>query len=164
MTKDTNKKQSTPFKKGNKKNTAKPWEQMNAGKAGDKKSSGKEKKPAKEFKSFLYLLPKKTTAGVLAKGMPSVSPESIEVWEEECVIEITTENGSITFEDIRDSLEKEDEKVLSELRMKQVLACDYSSEDNETVLKIMKGLLERFGGKIASDTEDFQPFLTLGDI
>lgn len=164
MKKDTNKKQNVPSKKGNKKNAAKPWEQMNAGKAPAKKPATKEKKPAKEYKSFLYLLPKKTTAGVLAKGMPSVSPESIEVWEEECVIEITTENGAITFEDIRDSLEKEDEKVLSELRMKQVLACDYSSGDGETVMLLMKGLLERFGGKIASDTEDFQPFLTLGDI
>ena len=87
--------------------------------------------------------------------------KTIEVWEDECVLEITTKDGVITFEDIRESLEKEDEKTLNDLRVKQVISCDYESTDAETVRKVMDAFLKAFGGKIGSDTEDFTPFLTV---
>ena len=153
-----------------KKGDAKPWEKMYAGKkkdapAGQKapvKSEGKKQgKSAKEFRDFLYLLPKRTTAKSMAKSLTFLERKSVEVWEDECVLEITTAEGVITFEDIRDSLEAEDEKVLSDLRMKQVISCDYDSGDAEMVRRIMEVFLKEFGGKIGSDTEDFTPFLNL---
>lgn len=140
-------------------NGKKPWEMMQQG--GAKKQ---EKKPVKEFKSFLYLLPKRTSAKDLAKVLEFLPKEKIEVWEDECVLEISAGEAVITFEDIRDSLEKEDEKVLNSLRMKQVLACDYESTDAELVRKTMGIFLKTFQGKIGSDTEDFEPFLNLEEI
>lgn len=157
-----------PAAKGGKA-AAKPWEKMYEGKktpaakAGEKASGAVKKakeKPVKEFRDFLYLLPKKTSAKSLAKELDFVGKKSIEIWEDECVLEITTATGVITFEDVRETLEKEDEKILSSLRMKQVLSCDYESTDAETVRKVMNAFLKAFGGKIASDTEDFTPFLT----
>ena len=172
-------KKKVPVKKD-----AKPWEKMyqgkknEAGKAGsgkagankantnksaDAKNAGGKanagKKAAPEFLDFLYLLPKKTSAKDFAKVLTFLKPEDVEVWEDECVIEITTDNGTITFEDIRESLEREDEKVLSDLRMKQVLSCDYEKTDRELVRKIMRAVVDKFGGKIGSDTEDFTPFV-----
>lgn len=152
----------------------KPWEKMYANKAangkaganGKGKTAGKPdaaatKKPVKEFRDFLYLLPKKTTAKNLAKALDFLDRKAIEVWDDECVLEITTKDGVITFEDIRDSLEKEDEKTLNDLRVKQVISCDYESTDAETVRKVMDAFLKAFGGRIGSDTEDFTPFLTI---
>lgn len=152
----------------------KPWEKMYAnktanGKAGAngkgksvvKSDTGAAKKPVKEFRDFLYLLPKKTTAKNMAKELGFLDKKAIEIWEDECVLEITTKDGVITFEDIRDSLEKEDEKVLNDLRVKQVISCDYESTDADTVQKVMNVFLKAFGGKIGSDTEDFTPFLTV---
>lgn len=126
-------------------------------KDGGKMGTGK--KAMEETLDFLYLLPKKTSAKELAKCLTFLKKEDVEIWEEECVLEISAEHGTITFEDIRDSLEKGDEKVLSSLRMKQVLSCDYESSDRETVQKIMKAFVQKFGGKIGTDTEDFTPFL-----
>ena len=159
----------------------KPWEKMYAGKGGakaavakksaagaktavDKKPANPPKKPVKEMRDFLYLVPKKTTAKSLAGVLGFLNKKDIDVWEEECVLEITTTEGVITFEDIRETLEKEDKEVLNNLRMKQVLSCDYESTDAATVRKVMDAFLKTFGGKIASDTEDFTPFLTLEDI
>lgn len=159
----------------------KPWDKMYAGKGGakaavakkpaqgaktavDKKSTNPPKKPVKEMRDFLYLLPKKTTAKSLAGVLGFINKKDIEVWEEECVLEITTKEGVITFEDIRETLEKEDKEVLNDLRMKQVLSCDYESTDAETVRKVMDAFMKAFGGKIASDSKDFTPFLTLEDI
>lgn len=178
-------KKSTPSKGKD----ARPWEKMNggkdkaAGKTGDKREgksgvSGKneakggavakapEKKPAKapRYCDFLYLLPKRASAKELGNALSFLKKGSLEIWEEDCILEITTENGTITFEDIRDSLEKEDEKILSGLRMKQVLSCDYVETDRELVRKVMTALMDRFGGRIGSDTEDFAPFMNVEEI
>ena len=154
----------------------KPWEQMYAGKGDAKKNTGKapaDKKPAgkkpekqggrkstPEFRDFLYLLPKRTSAKQLAGVLTFLPKEAVEVWEDECVLEISEGGSVVTFEDIRDSLEKEDKQVLSDLRMKQVLACDYTAADADLVRRIMDAFVKNFGGKIGSDTEDFTPFLS----
>lgn len=122
------------------------------------------KAPVRELRDFLYLLPKRTSAKNLAKTLTFLERKNVEIWEDECVLEITTEGSTITFEDIRDSLEKEDVKKLSDLRMKQVLSCDYESTDAEIVRKVMTAFLKEFGGKIASDTEDFTPFLDIKEL
>ena len=146
------------------------YKSTGAGKAGDKyKSAGAGKavkdeksvvkKVVKEPRDFLYLLPKKTTAKSLAKALDFLDKKAIEVWDDECILEITTKEGVITFEDIRESLEKNDLKILNDLRTKQVLSCDYESTNSELVQKVMTTFLKEFGGKIGSDTEDFEPFV-----
>ena len=145
---------------------AKPWEKMYAGKSekSQRKSTDKADEKAPQYLDFLYLLPKKTKAKELGSVLSFLKKGSLEIWDEECVLEITTEHGTITFEDIRDSLEREDEKTLSELRMKQVISCDYEAADRELVRKVMTTFIEKFGGKIGSDTEDFTPFLNTEEL
>ena len=159
---------------------AKPWEKMYAGKSEkpQRKSTDKADEKAPQYLDFLYLLPKKTKAKELGSVLSFLKKGSLEIWDEECVLEITTEHGTITFEDtditdpkvninfedIRDSLEREDEKTLSELRMKQVISCDYEAADRELVRKVMATFIEKFGGKIGSDTEDFTPFLNTEEL
>ena len=150
--------------------TADKYKSTGAGKAGDKYKSAGTAKPVKDEKSavkkivkeprdFLYLLPKKTTAKSLAKALDFLDKKAVEVWDDECILEITTKEGVITFEDIRESLEKNDLKILNDLRTKQVLSCDYESTNSELVQKVMTTFLKEFGGKIGSDTEDFEPFV-----
>ena len=151
-----------PANKGKfpKKPESHPWDKMKKGETAAKKAT----KPVKEMRDFLYLLPKRTSAKRLAEALGFIDKRALEIWEEECVLEITTESGIVTFEDIRESLEKEDKEVLSNLRMKQVLSCDYESTNAELVKKIMTAFLKAFGGKIGSDTEDFTPFLELEEL
>ncbi|MBE5862627.1 MAG: hypothetical protein E7295_07230 [Lachnospiraceae bacterium] len=150
--------------------TADKYKSTGTGKAGDKYKSAGTAKPVKDEKSavkkivkeprdFLYLLPKKTTAKSLAKALDFLDKKAVEVWDDECILEITTKEGVITFEDIRESLEKNDLKILNDLRTKQVLSCDYESTNSELVQKVMTTFLKEFGGKIGSDTEDFEPFV-----
>lgn len=143
---------------------AKPWEKMTQGKAQPGAQKNLRKKPVKEFRSFLYLLPGRTSAKDFAGALTFIDKKALEIWEEEIVLEITTPNGAITFEDIRDSLGKEDQKVLNDLRIKQVMACDYESSDAELVKQIMTAFLKALGGRIGSDTEDFQPFLSIEEL
>ncbi len=148
---------------GKKSAGAPPWVKSAAPK---KKTDRPEKavREEREFRSLLYLLPEKVSAKELSKDLNFIPEKEMEIWNEEGVLEITSEEGIVTFEDIRDSLEREDEKRLSELGMKQVLACDYEAANAALVRKILETFLSRHGGKIGSDTEDFTPFLEMQEI
>lgn len=123
------------------------------------KKIGKEEKQH-EYSSFLYMLPSKETVGELAKAVDFVSPDVIEIWTELNLMELTLENGTLTFEDMMPQMtEKEDEALLQELKVNQVYACDYEAGDKQVVQRIVSCLQDKFGGFCASDSEDFRPFL-----
>lgn len=164
------KKPAAPVKKGGKSNS-KPWEQMNQKKdnkgvsQGTKKESQKEnKKVVSEFKSFLYLVPKKVSVSEMAKCLDFLPQSAIEIWTEEGVLEITIDGSAITFENMEESLDAADQKVLKGLGQVMAYACDYESTKADIVKKMAEAFLEKFGGKLGSDTEDFVPFITVDEI
>ena len=95
-------------------------------------------------------------AGFAAKQM--------EVWKEINLLELNLESGSLYMEDFQDSLQKEDEALLTGLGQKYVYAVSYPETESSAVKHMMEKLLSVFGGKLASDTEDFTPFLTVGEL
>ena len=128
-----------------------------------KKTAGAVKaKP--RYKGFLYLLPENTPACELMRKLEFLSPDALEIWPELDILEITTENGTITFEDMMEGMYPEDEKLLRELKLKKIYACDYSEADRELTGKIMSIYLESFGGIMGSDTDDFKPYMSLEEL
>ncbi len=115
--------------------------------------------------SFLYLLPEEIRVKELAEAITCCKKEQVEVWTDMNLLEISLENGSLVFEDIMDNLRGEsDAALLSSMQISQVYACDYVSEDVSMVQKIMGELKGKFQGILASDTEDFKPFLELEEL
>lgn len=124
-----------------------------------------EKVTVKEYKSFLYMLPETITAKELADKLAFMERETIEVWTEVNLLELTLEKGTLTFEDMMEDLSgAEDVALLEELKVKQVYACDYEASDAENVQKIMQCLIEAVGGILASDTENFEPFMKVEEL
>lgn len=138
-----------------------------AKKAKEAKQSSKSKpvKPAKPKEgSFLYLLPEEISAKQLHDGLDFLEAKQLEVWTELNLLEVTVDEGTITFEDMRDNLGEEDTGILAGMGMKKVYAVDYYLSDNGILRKVMETLISKFGGKIGSDTEDFQPFVKANEI
>lgn len=128
-------------------------------------SKSKPVKPAKPKEgSFLYLLPEEISAKQLHDGLGFLEAKQLEVWTEINLLEVTADEGTITFEDMRDNLGEEDSGTLACMGMKKVYAVDYYLSDNGILRKVMETLLSEFGGKIGSDTEDFRPFIKLNEI
>ena len=120
---------------------------------------------AKEYRSFLYMLPGNITAKELAEKLDFMEKEAVEVWTEVNLLELTLGNGTFTFEDMMEDLSStEDVALLEKLNVKQVYACDYEASDAENVQKIMKCLIETVGGFMGSDTEDFEPFVKVEEL
>lgn len=112
------------------------------------------------YKSFLYMLPQKITAKQLSIIPDFLSPKQIEVWTELNLLEITLADGTITFEDMMENLTGEaDKALLASMQVEQVYVCDYEEADCVQVQELIKCLLKSAGGFLASDTEDFKPFL-----
>lgn len=128
-------------------------------------SKSKPVKPAKPKEgSFLYLLPEEISARQLHDGLDFLEAKQLEVWTELNLLEVTADEGTITFEDMRDNLGEEDFGTLAGMGMKKVYAVDYYLSDNGILRKVMETLISKFGGKIGSDTEDFQPFMKVNEI
>lgn len=122
------------------------------------KKTDKEEKQ-NEYRSFLYMLPGTVTAAELANVLDFISPEAVEIWTEINLLELSLENGTLTFEDMMSQLGNGDEALLKDLKVSQVYACDYEAGDRQMVQKIVGSLQNKYGGFLASDTEDFKPFL-----
>ncbi len=128
-------------------------------------SKSKPVKPAKPKEgSFLYLLPEEISARQLHDGLDFLEAKQLEVWTELNLLEVTADEGTITFEDMRDNLGEEDFGTLAGMGMKKVYAVDYYLSDNGILRKVMETLISKFGGKIGSDTENFQPFVKVNEI
>lgn len=128
-------------------------------------SKSKPVKPAKPKEgSFLYLLPEEISAKQLHDGLDFLEAKQLEVWTELNLLEVTVDEGTITFEDMRDNLGEEDFGILAGMGMKKVYAVDYYLSDNGILRKVMETLIAKFGGKIGSDTENFQPFVKVNEI
>ena len=137
------------------------------GNKGSSKAAGKAAvlTSAKEYRSFLYMLPENITAKELAGKLDFMEKEAVEVWTEVNLLELTLGNGTFTFEDMMEDLSSaEDVELLEKLKVKQVYACDYEASDAENVQKIMKCLIETVGGFMGSDTEDFEPFVKVEEL
>ena len=128
-------------------------------------SKSKPVKPAKPKEgSFLYLLPEGISTKQLHDGLDFLEAKQLEVWTELNLLEVTADEGTITFEDMRDNLGEEDSGTLAGMGMKKVYAVDYYLSDNGILCKVMETLISKFGGKIGSDTENFQPFVKVNEI
>lgn len=130
------------------------------------KNTEKNKKKAKPIKqeiafcSVLYMLPEAVTAKQMAETLDFLPKEAVEVWTEVNLLEIMLENGTLTFEDMMEQMgNPEDVQLLEKLQVRQVYACDYAASDKAKVRRIMEILIEKLGGFLASDTEDFEPFI-----
>lgn len=136
---------------------------MASKKSKNKDKSIKKAKPMQQERSFcsvLYMLPDKVTVKQMAEALDFLPKEAVEIWTEVNLLEITLDNGTLTFEDMMEQIEsKEDVQTLAKLQVSQVYACDYEASDKAAVRKVMETLIEKFGGFLASDTEDFAPFI-----
>lgn len=110
------------------------------------------------------MLPEDISAKKLHDALSFLNAKQLEVWTELNLLEVTADEGTITFEDMRESLSEEDVRMLDGLGFKKVYAADYYLGDKSLLHKIMETFISDFGGKIGSDTEDFRPFMEIKEI
>ena len=126
----------------------------------------KGKKQENQSKSFLYLLPERMSAKQLSEVLPSseginyITGRDIEIWTDFNCLELTLKSGILTLEELSaEEMGEDDASLLKKLGMVQIYACDYEGSAGGEVRLVMSALKTAFGGILASDTDDFTPFL-----
>ena len=129
-------------------------------------SASKAAPKQEETLNFLYMLPEVTDVRRLSEALDDfMAEEAVEIWTEINLMELTLKGSVMTFEDLTPDMQGEtDLKLLDELKVKQVYTCDYEARDREEVKRIMEALTKKLGGFVASDTEDFRPFLQIEEL
>ncbi|MCH5269232.1 MAG: hypothetical protein J1E83_00630 [Lachnospiraceae bacterium] len=131
----------------------------------------KGKKQENRSKSCLYLLPERVSAKQLAEVLPSaegvnyITSRNIEIWTDFNCLELTLKSGILTLEELSaEEMGEADEPLLKKLGMVQIYACDYEESAEGEIRQVMSALKTAFGGILASDTEDFTPFLEVEEL
>lgn len=112
----------------------------------------------KEILEFYYMTPQKTDAKDISLCIETIPQEKIEVWRELNLLEIVMTADSLIFQDAKECFEDPlDLEYIREHHIETIYQISYDKEDSDLVKKVMKEILEKKGGFICSDTEDFEP-------
>lgn len=141
---------------------------MKGKKTNDKKLSKKVtavKKNVKTIYEFYYMSPVAMNAKELSLCIASVPEENVEVWNELNLVEVVLANDSLIFQDARECfVDPLDLDYIRENDIKTIYQMSYDTLDQTAVRLVMREILEQKGGRICSDTDDFEPIFTLENV
>ncbi len=134
------------------------------GKTAEKKITGIRKSP-KKILEFYYMIPGEILVKELSRYIAAVAEEKIEIWTELNLMEVIMENDSLIFQDAwKYFVDPLDQEYIREHGIKTIYQISYDERDLPCVRQVMKELLNKTGGRICSDTDDFEPVYTLDNI
>lgn len=141
---------------------------MKSKKTNEKKLSKKVtavKKNVKNIYEFYYMSPTEMNARELSLCIASVPEEQVEIWTELNLVEVVLANDSLIFQDARECfVDPLDLEYIRDNDIKTIYQISYDAMDQSVVRIVMKEILEQKGGRICSDTDDFEPVFTLENV
>ena len=141
---------------------------MKSKKTNEKKLSKKVtavKKNVKNIYEFYYMSPTEMNARELSLCIASVPEEQVEIWTELNLVEVVLANDSLIFQDARECfVDPLDLEYIRDNDIKTIYQISYDAMDQTVVRIVMKEILEQKGGRICSDTDDFEPVFTFENV
>lgn len=128
----------------------------------------KKKKPQKAVKAkikeileFYYMIPGETNVKNLSGLIESIPEEQVEIWTELNLMEIVMTSDSLIFQDAWSCFEDPlDLAFFKEHEIGTIYHMSFEKDDLALVKTVMKELISKAGGFVASDSDDFLPIYT----
>lgn len=112
----------------------------------------------KTILEFYYMIPGKTDAKAISMTVTTVPEEQVEVWPQLNLMEVVMSADSLIFQDAMECFEDPlDLEYIQAHQIGTIYQISYDTEDEVLVKKVMKEIIEKNGGFICSDTDDFEP-------
>lgn len=122
-------------------------------------------RPVQKIVEFYFMLPKEVKVKELSSAIVSVPQEKIEIWLELNLMEVVMEHDSLIFQDARDCfVDPLDLDFIKEHQVLMIYEISFDTRDVELTTRVLRELLEKYGGMICSDTETFDPIYTLENL
>lgn len=143
----------------------------NSKKGGFKKPVGKKpakditaavsKKPVRKIVEYYYFLTEEVDARKLQAAAGETWFEKADIWPELNLMEVVMQYDSLIFQDATECfVDPADMAWFEEKGIKTKYQISYDTGDIEDVRKVMKIIMDAIGGKVYSDTDDFEPSYT----
>lgn len=151
-------------------NAVKP--KKNTGKPGfKKKPQGKQmkditavmnKKPVRKIVEYYYFLENEVTARDLQRAAGEAWFEKADIWPDLNLMEVVMQFDSLIFQDAEECfIDPADLAWFEENGIRTKYQISYDTGDSEAVRAVMKQIMTVLGGRICSDTDDFEPSWTV---
>lgn len=112
----------------------------------------------KTILEYYYMIPGKTDAKAISLTIESVPEDKIEVWPQLNLMEVMMTADSLIFQDAMECFEDPlDLEYIKAHEIGTIYQISYDTEDEALVKTVMKEIIEKNGGFICSDTDDFEP-------
>lgn len=129
-----------------------------------KKISGV-KKATKKILEYYYMTPEDTTAKDISLNITVLPEEKIEVWPQLDLLEVVMDNDSLIFQNGQECfMDPLDLEYIKDHQVKSIYQISFEQGDIDLVRKVMREVLEKKGGMVCSDTDDFEPLYTCENI
>ena len=116
------------------------------------------------IEEYFYMLPTEVTVRELVEAVQCMPEDTKEIWTELDLMEIVMAADSLIFENMMDTFDEEgDQEFLAAKGVKVVYAVSYNTRDKAEVKKVLTELHSKFGGFMASDTEDLEPIFEVAE-
>lgn len=136
-----------------------------------KKSSGKKplkdiavvmtKKPVRKIVEYYYFFNEEMDARKLQSAVGEKWFEKADIWPELNLMEVEMNFDSLIFQNAEECfIDPADQQWFEEQGIKTKYQISYDTGDIESVREVLHNIMDAIGGRICSDTDDFEPSCT----
>lgn len=116
------------------------------------------RKPVRKIAEYYYFLKADVDARKLQEAVGEEWLEKADIWPELNLMEVVMNFDSLIFQDATECfIDPADLSWFEEQGIRTKYQISYDTGDIEDVRKVMKRIMEKLGGVICSDTDDFEP-------
>ena len=123
------------------------------------------KKPVRKIVEYYYLIRQDVTARDLQQAVGEEWFEKADIWPELNLMEVEMNYDSLIFQDAAECfIDAADIAYFEAQGIRTKYQISYDTGDIEAVRKVMKNIMTVIGGRICSDTDDFEPSYTVEQV
>ena len=145
-------------------NNGNPIKKKSTGKNGKKsgfKKPAAVKKPVRKIVEYYYFFDEEMDARKLQSAVGEKWFEKADIWPELNLMEVEMNFDSLIFQNAEECfIDPADQQWFEERGIKTKYQISYDTGDIEAVREVLHNIMAALGGRICSDTDDFEPSCT----
>lgn len=118
-------------------------------------------KPIRKIVNYYYFTGNDATARDIVNSVGDSYRDAADIWPELNLAEVVLPTDSLIFQDVREAfVDPADQEYLKEHDYTSQFQISFDIGDTDAVRSVMRNIMTQIGGRICSDTDDFEPSYT----
>ncbi len=115
-------------------------------------------KPSRSIAEYFYFTDRQVTARDLQYAVRSDMADKTDIWPDLNLMEVVMDHDSLIFQDAAEFfVDPIDQEWFAAHNIRSMYEISYDTRDIETVREVMHDIISANGGRVYSETDDFEP-------